>query len=391
MRPLRVCFLAQLPALFAPIESVWRACAADPRFDARILSIPAIYEWSANPSRIPADLVMGFLRERGIPFVNEGRAWLDAWAPDVIFVGSPFELQRTAEFQVEDLAEIALLAYVPYGFEIGGGGWQSQQFGAPLHNLAWRIFARSERVRRLYEQYGTRGADNVVVCGHPKLDVLSAALADSVRPPDAPRTVLWNPHFDIRPNGDGWSTFKRYWYSFPELFARCFPDMHLIIRPHPLMRQAGGGTGLYTEVDDTAWRRWVSRLPNVTIDDAVSSIETFVRADALVSDTSSFLFEFLLTKRPICYLQHPDGPGLNEEGSIVDSFYQAGTLEEIAEFLGQVQRGDDPMRDVRIAAEQEYLHSTDGRAGERIRDHIFESLAALVAADNTEELALTAR
>ncbi|MDZ7630572.1 MAG: glycosyltransferase [Gemmatimonadaceae bacterium] len=380
MRPIRACFLAQHPLSFQSVESVWRACANDPRFDAQVLAIPSVFEWGPHRASETRDHVTDYLREAGIRHTTAGRAWLDAWRPDVIFVPSPFDSQRPPEFHVESLAALARLAYVPYGFEIGGGGWQQQQFGASVHNLAWRIYARSERVRALYARYGTRRGENVSVTGHPKLDRLPALLKAAPRTPGHARTVLWNPQLDVQPGDTGWSTFLKYWKELPALVARDFPAMLLIIRPHPQMREKALGTGALTEQDWDAWIRWLSTLRNVLLDDSPEPYAVFATADALISDTSSFLLEFLPTGRPICYLRHPDGPGLNEEGAVVDHYDVANDVQGIAAFVSRVARGEDPTRSRRLEAGREYLHATDGRAGERVRDDLVRSLRPSVLA-----------
>ena len=373
--PIRVVFMASMPFVWQSVASVYRACAKDARFACTVFVQPGDF---LGPGRL-GDHITPYLAAQRIPFVTGGIDELRALRPDVIFVPTPFENQRPPEFGTVALAAIARLAYVPYGLEIGGG-WQEQQFAQPLHDLAWRVFARSERHRALLARYGRRDAANVAVTGHPKLDgyfdgAWKGPGSGGTRRGE-PKVVLWNPHFQAMPDNSGWSTFVAYHEAIPELFAERFTDLVLVYRPHKYLLAWAVTQGVFAQADYEQWLDWLRGMPNVVLDSDPHYYPLFKRSDAMISDTSSFLFEYLPTGKPVCYLDNPAGPGLNEEGTLVDRYYRAADVDGVAAFLEQVRSGHDPMREQRVAAIDEYLYRVDGGAGARIRDHIHAAIVA---------------
>ena len=98
-------------------------------------------------------------------------------------------------------------------------------------------------------------------------------------------------------------------------------------------------------------------------------------ADAILSDLSSLLLEFAVLDKPVAYLDNPTGPGLNEDGPIVESFYRPTTAGEIADYVQMVAQGLDPMQAQRNASLKQYIFEPEIDTASLIRDEIFSAVS----------------
>ena len=72
----------------------------------------------------------------------------------------------------------------------------------------------------------------------------------------------------------------------------------------------------------------------VIIDERPDHRHAFAASCAMMSDTGSFLMEYLVTGKPVLYLVNPHGLGLNEEGEAVVRYYErAEDAKGVAAFL----------------------------------------------------------
>lgn len=381
----RVVFLVQHGPSWPCTESVWRAFSADPEWEATIVALPYLHPFY-NGAQDDTNAIFDFLSREDIPHVSWKDFLLEPGCADLIFVQNPYDITRPPGWQVRELLKIVpRIAYVPYGIEIGGGEKNAfHQFNQATQQLAWMVFARSERHRSMFSRHCLVGAAHVQVTGHPKMDAL-CSLATHADPGlqafVAGRvTVLWNPQFDIRLNGTafgaGFSTFLR-WHEFMlQEFARR-PEIAFIIRPHPLFFGVIEDRGILTrsQVDD-----WIARCEaagNIHVDRRASYLPAFAAADALMSDASSFLLEFAGTGRPVLYLHNPHGPALNADGVFVREYCSTAESEaDIGRFLDEVKAGRDPLRSKRLAAYGEFMQRPPEGCGAAIKSAVEQRLAA---------------
>lgn len=379
----RVVFVVQHGPSWPCTESVWRAFAADPEWETVILALPYTHPFY-NDAQDDTNAIFDFLTQRGIPFVRREEFDLSPGCADVVFLQNPYDITRPLGWRTTDFLRASCrLAYVPYGIEIGGGERNATwQFNQQLQQMAWAVFARSERHRAMFARHCLVGAAHVHVTGHPKMDAQSDLAAHR----DAELTAfaagrpvaLWNPQFDIHLNGTafggGFSTFLRWHEWMIEEFARR-PAMAFIIRPHPLFFGALEDRGIFTRSQVQAWLDRCATAGNILIDRRPSYLPGFAAADAMLSDASSFLLEFTGTGKPLLYLHNPHGPSLNEDGAFIrEHCATAETEGEIACFLDDVAARRDPSRERRMAAYRDYMHRPEEGSGVAIKRCVDERL-----------------
>lgn len=373
---LKVAILHQLPESWGNVSSLWRALEQDTTIEARVILLPflhADYNWSRQSSQ-------RYLDGLGIPYVAWDELDDQANSFDAVFFTSPYDMTRPLPYQFYSLQQRArFTAYIPYGLEVGGGDENLvHQYGQPVSMHASAVYVRSAGARAMYSRHCPTGDRHVVVSGHPRMD----GLADLENFPTDPellrqigsrRAVLWNAHFSF--DADQWSTFDLLAMDIFEAFA-ARPDLALLFRPHPLLWQRLVNLGLLDAAGIAALRQELSAR-GVIIDERPDHRHAFAASSAMMSDTGSFLMEYLVTGKPVLYLVNPHGLGLNEEGEAVARYYdRADSAQGVCAFLDGLDKRPEGDVQRRKAAIPEFFAEFDGRAGQRIVAHMKEVLGA---------------
>ena len=360
--------LHQLPESWANVRSVWEAARADDSVDVSVILLPFIhrdYQWQRDQAE-------AHLRALGVPFVPWDTHVLDGERIDAVLYTSPYDETRPAAYKFAELRQrVGLTAYIPYGLEVGGGEQNYvYQYGQPVTAHADAVFVRSQSVREMFARHCPTGAGHVQVTGHPRMD----GLVDIAQLPVDPallaaigerKAVLWNAHFSF--DGDLWSTFDQLAAGILDAFASR-PDLVLLLRPHPLLWKKLINLNILNEHEIADLKVQLSAL-GVIIDERSDHRHAFAASSAMMSDAGSFLMEYLATGKPVLYLKNPHGLGLNEEGAAVVRQYQSAVdAEQVAAFLDQLRRDEDPLLHSRSAAIRHFFHQLDGGAGRRVLD-----------------------
>jgi hypothetical protein len=338
-----------------------------------------------------------FVAEQG--WSSHDEAWLVANLDDVdiLFVDNPYDDTRPDALAAPALAARGIrLVYVPYANNTGKGDLLATYlYDLPLHHVAWRIYTRSEGQNAIYGRDCAVGSGQTRALGSSKVDrvlrpVPSVATAELLRKTKGRTVFLWNPHFRVGEE-EGWSTFAEYLAPLVQHFL-AHPELVLVVRPHFLLfgrLQMLGGALAKAE---GALRRAAANAGNIVLDESPDYLVSFAVSDAMISDLSSLVTEYLPTGKPLLYLAAADGPGLNDDSGYYDALDRADDWSDIERFITAVAAGRDGSRDRRLAAIDEHFGVLDGRAGARMVEAALEDLrserAALLPA--TAPLAVTA-
>lgn len=377
LQPIRVLMVAQHSSIWTSWRSVWREFKDSTQIEVHVVLAPFIHPYGGN--KIQAEM-QECLKSSGVPFFLHDYYCIDSFNPHVVILQNPYDSTRPEIFSSDSLRKKGYrVGYIPYGLEMGGGqeniDWQ---FNLDFHHNAWRIFARSKRHKAMYAKYSKAGDRNVVVTGHPKFDFQAEQLASELKFDDLQnkiagrKVVMWTPHFSVALPAT-WSTYRIYGQAIIEE-TKVRPDLFFIFRPHPLFFRAMIENGLWTEADEGIFRDQCLNQANIWLDESLDYIKSFSLADALMTDAGSFLLEFLPTNKPILYLHHPEGVGLNDDGDLINHLYKAENVREIIQFLNNIQIGEDLKKAERLSALPKYLFGLDGNVGKRISESIVNAI-----------------
>lgn len=371
----RIVFILQYAPIWSSLKSVYKALKETANVEVLILKTPFIHPSNSDAEMHQVDELCKLENMDSTTSLEQ----FYTFKPHLIFLQNPYDVTRFPELSSTELANVGFkIAYIPYGIEMGGGADNIYgQFNADVQQLAWRIFVRSSRNKAMYAKYCDVGDSHVVVTGHPKFD--GQAIIDTYKINEQLKVkiagrpvVLWTPHFSVGMPAS-WSTYRIYsQVIMQQTVAR--QDVFFIIRPHPLFFKEMLRQSVWSSDDEVAFRKLCNQQANLWLDEVADYTDAFVASNAIMTDAGSFLLEYLPTKKPILYLHHPEGFGLNDDADLVDHYYRANSPDDIPDYIDMVSKGLDPMKDERVNVTEEFLFGLDGATGQRIAKYLVDEL-----------------
>jgi len=357
-KTIRVLFLVSENSKWSA-QSLYDALAADGRFYPFIVISYYLARATQSPQERKDEYEHNrrFFESRGMRVVDgydfEKYEDIDlaAFSPDIVFYQQPWGLPPAHE--VFHVSRFALTCYVPYGFQLANLG--DIHYHDLFQRLIWRTFTFSNAHKDLFKKYAPEKDANVEAAGYPKLDVyLDDKLINgdgiwSLSKNTAPevKRIIWAPHYAFA--APAYATFL--WnYKFLLEYARNHPATDWIVKPHPLLKFALKKILPVEEVQEY-FLQWQA-LPNAKVYELGDYFDIMRTSDAMVTDSCSFLAEYLPTGKPILHLISPDSVGFNEIGTkIVKDFYKIHDTNELTQLIERViVAGDDYLREDRRKA-----------------------------------------
>lgn len=361
----KLVFFYQLRESWINVQSIWKAAQEDPDVNTEVVLIPFIhkdYDWSFQAAKSHLDSL-------GVHYVPWNEYDLRDTRSSAVIYTSPYDNTRPDQYHFQTVRQFAkIVAYAPYSLEVcGGTNINILHYGQPVATESDAIFARSESVRASFEEHCPTGSAHVFVTGHPRMDnfinledfEVDPSLTDQIGDRKA---VLWNAQQSI--DGDIWSTFDYFAdYIFEKFFEE--QEIALIFRPHPLLWQKLINLEILTKIDIENLKKELNDR-GIIIDERADHRHAFSASTAMISDAGSFLMEYLVTEKPVLYLNNPYGLGLCDEGRYVVKYYDmANNIKDIDYFIKKIKYGQDENQSLRIDAIPKFFHLHDGKAGER--------------------------
>lgn len=372
-RALRVLFLVPHTSLFDVFLPIYRKMEADPRFEPEVLAFRRA-DIDASETEEEARIffaerqirahVVGFCADGFLPDLNEDHY-------DLLFytLGS---VAYPPKYQIETTSRRFLTCYIAYGFL--QANQIEYQFNQSFHHAAWRVFAATEREEALYAHYCPRTRANVFRSGYPKFDLYASR--DFEMQPERP-LVIWAPHWTIGliyPQLN-LGMFDRICMEMLEIFD-AFQEIDFIYKPHPNLPYALEKTTFMNPAGYRIYRDMLEARPNVRVWNHGDNIHLFQTSSGMVTDSVSFLAEYLPSGQPLLFLNRPDRVPFAEVGeSIVALHYQGQDAQAIRAFLSDVVRGkSDHRRAERLARYPTLLGISETPASAAIIEHLADDL-----------------
>lgn len=378
-RPVRVAFLVIENEKWSA-QSVYEAMAGSPLFEPVLLlstHVDNAKDVQRTALRTTLEENCSFARRRGFSFQKAfdektGRFIpLSGFSPDVVFYEQPYGLPP--EHGPAVVSGFALTCYIPYGYGIYLARNSGQRFSVGFSEYLWRTFVESRDFLRMSDNIHLLDNRSVIPTGYPKMDALPALARQlQQRGVKTGLQVVYAPHHSIKPGeGDSYGTFPWNGRWLLE-FARSMPEITWIFKPHPKLREQLVKTGAMEPAEvDRYFDSWAG-LDNGRVILGGDYMEAFAGSDALITDSGSFLVEFLFTGKPILLLVSQTSAGYSAFGeAVVSKLYQAREVEEICHFIESVViEGDDHLKPDRELA----LPAIDGTSGRNIVDYLQSEL-----------------
>ncbi len=277
-------------------------------------------------------------------------ALLDILNPDIIFKQVPWESQYPDAFKT--INQIGhRICYIPYG--IHTNPVDHVLYNNIIHQYSWRLYCVNDYHRQLYATYNPIGDANAVVSGYTKFEYIARELKKEpmahwpIKNNTQPTLkILWSPHHSL----NDWLGFCTFFDNYKDIltFAQTNPSIHIVFRPHPALFELLVIRNKLSQKEIDFFIREFSQLDNCHLDNESDYIYLFQHSDVLVTDGIGFLFEYLLTGKPIIHIDNKANLGFNEYYKQVEpAWYKASTVQDVDALLKKLQQGDDPLMEKR--------------------------------------------
>lgn len=339
---INVCFFIQFPEMWNSEKTVYDCMIKDDRYNVTIIAVPKRIGINSNEKIFQAtNSAYTFCIDNGIKAINacENGRWFNIsnLETDYIFLQRPYDEFMPNQYSMYKLSKLALLCYIPYGFEFVHGIHLNIEYNMNFLNNVYLIFSDNEETKAWcssHSKYEEKiGIRKVLDIGYPRFDNLAHTCLDSEK-----KTVMWLPRWSIDEAND-----RSYFFDYFEKFFKYFSihlELKLIIRPHPLMFENFIEKGKMTKFEVNALLKRVSETPNICFDKNCDYLETFIHIDVMIADFTSLLIEFFVTKKPIIYCG--ESRSFNSIGKeMLNGMYVVSNWDTLSNCLSKLIIGED--------------------------------------------------
>ena len=374
---MRIVFIVQRTEVFSSVRTIFETAVASDDCEAYLLPLPRCANEQKELFWDTYESVVEFCRQLhgGIvidTYDFEKKEYFDLTEimPDYIFLNVPYVQQYPDEYSMDNLASMAKVCYVPYGYAMSNERKYPDLyfyvFFTDLMKDVSFIFADGDasysycKKNRMWLSefiFGKR----LYNIGYPRFDTINVSKHQSQL-----NTILWLPRWTAKRQTEIGNLESNFFTYNDNLIEYINGQLHykLIIRPHPLMFENYIKYGLMSEQDVLRYRAALEKSEKILLDEKPSYEDAFNTADVLVSDYSSTIIEFFLRGKPIIYC------GGREELSpkiscVTKTFYYVNDWIQLRKVLDSLKVGIDPLKDERDSVVEQFRKGTKN-AGEKI-------------------------
>ena len=369
----RAVFFTDVGEKWDSMESVYRFMRDDPRFDPVVVLIPLVRRDQDNFEAKPEIIYKDYLTPMGIPFVAYDKYSLEKDCPDLAFTSQPYEVNLLQQFWPENIMRYTRLVYLPYFLpDLVDDTSVVTLTHMPIYSYAWKVVCSTEKQYKFYCKHSPHNGANALLTGIPKVDGLVDLRNRGIERPkgweilEGKTVILWNSWFGINVSSFLYFDALLHWFGL-------HPDCILLWRMHPLTDAVAKVQLPELYQDFLEKVRRAEAAPNVVIDRETSFQAAFYYSDAMISDPSSMLPQYLLMDKPALMIPGP-GFHLTGEEFIESAWMEKGEGAGIFAFLDRICAGEDRKAEQRKTIRRRDLALADGHSAERICEALWTDL-----------------
>ena len=261
--------------------------------------------------------------------------------PDIIIYQHPWYVETTQGPVV--CSKFALTYYVPYYISDIDN---PIEYDLRFHRYIYRYYVPDEIIRKNYAKNMYDKGEKLIVAGHPQLDFYLDDKIENER-----KYVIYAPHWTVCGDNLRYSTFDWNGYQILE-FAENHPELNWVFKPHPCLYNFLFMSGyMKKEKADEYYRRWQDI--GIVCEDG-DYMQLFQKSLAMITDSGSFLTEYLFTKQPCIHLVSEYFKGNENVEMICQTYYNAHNLDEMNKIFEEILiNKKDPKKSERLALLEE--------------------------------------
>ena len=374
---LRLVFFAQEYSVWPSMQSVYEAALKDGRYEADLVFVPFSHHNATSD---------GWTREyeeykgAGYDILKWSEYNLSEKSPDIAFFVKPYDGVPEGYYIDEIIKVIDRCIYLNYGIHVGvqDNAFVRLQYQLPMYVLAWKVVIDSLDYYKNFCVFSYVDTEKCWKIGNPRLDFYAkkqeeTPITQRVRELAGDRKIiLWNSHHTIAEDG-ALGTFLTYSSQIID-YAKRNNSLFFVWRPHPLFFGALQKCMMPEEYNDL-WSD-IEKIENLIVDREKNYQEGFYLSDAMVSDYSALVKEYVLLKKPLL-IMHKTRELQLVDCQVLDLAEQAYDFGEVEDFLKRMTEGTIKNRITEEDIAKEYyfpVHKTT--VAEELLDMIADKLNA---------------
>jgi hypothetical protein len=314
-----------------------------------------------------------FFNSRGmnVDFAYKNGIYVDLrkFSPDIVFYEQPWDLPDI--HKPERISEYALTCYCPYGCEIIE---DRGDYSCEFHRKLYKMFIGDEYNKARYERYGRGNSKNCIITGYPKMDAyLDKIKSENLWKEDNKIKIIYAPHHSFEKNGLHCATFEQNGKLILDL-AKKYPQTTWVFRPHPRFKHAVVRNHIMSETEiENYYYEW-KQIGKINTEG--NYLDIFRTSDLLITDSCSFLYEYLPTKNPIIRINNPNSAKFTTLGNKIKKVcYEVDNNKSLEDNFNElIVKKNDYKRVFREELAYK-LFGFNKKSGERIKDYILKDIA----------------
>jgi hypothetical protein len=366
-------------------EEVYKLFVNNPRFKVTIVIVPLVRK--EIPDIELYEKTLNYFTKNNYQvfpsYDYENCTWKDIKSilnPDIVFFTNAHGITYS-QYYINNFTD-TLTCYVPYAFVVIGT--LKLHYDYKIYQVLWKYFIETAQHLKFAEKYSKYNSSNLVVTGYPGLD---RKFSNNNLPGKAwkpflsgeAKKIIWAPHHTIKGQGHDldYSSFMEYADYFIDLL-KARNDIQIAFKPHPLLKEKLLSNDSWGKDKTNAYYNLWDELPNGQLEDG-EYIDLFYGSDAMITDSASFIVEYLYFDKPLQFTLHDPTviERFNTFGQkVFDYLYQTEDINGIEFFINDIVIGGND--DLRVKRnnflKQDILPRNGKMASENIYNEIINEL-----------------
>ena len=360
-KKIKVIFLIPESAKFG-MESIYYSMLESEIFDPYILVVhPRDNFFDENPIYFKEAVESyNLFKERGYRTLfayntkNMKAIDIENFKPDIIFINNP-NMYHISIFKNININLKYLTCYINYSINVAS--LDDYHYNNSSINTCYKMFAETYYCYK--KHMNINNGFNTVLTGYPKLDSYKKDIKECIIPKkidNGNKIVIYAPHWSIGKIDTltRLGTFNLYHKYFMKLLKEN-PNINFVFKPHPDLRYRIIDSKIMDiEYYENYIKEWDNSNNGIYISDG-EYIDLFRKSSCLITDSGSFISEYLPSENPCIYLINPEKENLIENTfndfakPIVNSYYLCYNEKDINKYFNEIIINEnDYMKDKRL-------------------------------------------
>lgn len=369
---INVIFVCHRPAVWESLHSVYDALKADDSFNVYIVAIPnkkelpqLCFSHEVYESEGAEKYWSGYGCINGYDY--ETKKWFDLkkLEPDYVFFQQPYNITRCEEYKSWNVAKYAKICYLNYFAPVSFGTLYDECAPADFLRDVSFYFTQNKRDHEfILDRYKRIGFQDTkcIMTGYPRYDKLDEIKSHCDIWSDKEHKkfrLIWTPRWTTNEGNCHFFEFKDRLIEFCKEH-----DIELVFRPHPQAFKEWASTGEFPLEDQNKLRSLFDSDDRLHLDESSYYLNLFYSSDCLLSDLSSIMYDYFLTKKPIIYSMGNDKNDIAE--LLQDGLYKVKNWDETQKVLMDLISGNDSLVDTRKKVIDKVYYINKNGAGNEI-------------------------